>query len=190
MAKDKTDGGASRKARIKIPKQIAGVKIPKALRDSGKAAIRMAQDPGTRAMMSAGLMAAATAVAANARARNAGAANPTPDAAAKTMSDATQAAAETAQQIGAALIGAASEAAQRFFGLNEAKPATSASDAGPSGGSAQSVVEPDVRADASDPDVVETVPSPAAVAALKKAAAKAPAAKPRADDTPQANGVG
>ena len=122
MSKKKNaEAKASKASKTKIPKQIAGVKIPKTLRDSGKAALKLAQNPVAREMLSAGLMAAATAVAANSRAR-AAAANGGRDAA-DAMNDAATKASDNAAKIGLALATAAGSAAQRFFGLNEDAPA-------------------------------------------------------------------
>lgn len=122
--KKKAEAKASKAKATKIPKQIAGVKIPKSLRDGGKAAVKLAQNPVARELLSAGLMAAATAVAANSRAR-AAAANGGRDAA-DAVNDIATTASDNAAKIGMALVGAAGSAAQRFFGLNEGAPAKTA----------------------------------------------------------------
>lgn len=109
MAKDKAGkrAKADKDARSgpKIPKHIAGVKIPKALRDSGKAAIKLAQNPMARELLSAGLVAAASAVALKSQAKRGGASG---------MNGAAKGTDDMAD-IGAALAGAAGAAAQRFF---------------------------------------------------------------------------
>lgn len=70
MAKDGTkakDGTA--KTRIKIPKEIAGVKLPKELRRSAEALIEEARKPETIAMLASGVAAIAGAAAAAKAAR-------------------------------------------------------------------------------------------------------------------------
>jgi hypothetical protein len=111
----KKDAAKADKSKTKIPKQIAGVKIPKTLRDGGKAAMKLAQNPVARDLLSAGLVAAATAVAANSRARKA-AVDGTREAA-DTMAGAAATASTSAAKIGAALVDAAGSAAERFLGL-------------------------------------------------------------------------
>lgn len=154
MAKDKADKAhkAGKSAKTKIPKHFAGVKIPKALRESGKAAIRLSQDPAARELLSAGLMAAATAIAANSRARKV--AMDGGQQAKDAMGEAVHSASDSATKIGAALIGAASVAAQRFFKLDEQNAAeqnrgeasvgTDAAEAGTSPGEARSEPDPSV----------------------------------------------
>lgn len=118
MAKDKSKRGG--KSGMKIPKEIAGVRIPKALRDSGKVALKLAQTPAARELLSAGLLAAAAAVSAKSRSRNAGAAATTDPAA--NLADVANMAADNAGKIGAAFVSAASEAAQRFFAKDAPTP--------------------------------------------------------------------
>lgn len=121
MAKKKgVDAKADKpKSRTKIPKQIAGVKIPKTLRDSGKAAMKLAQNPVARELLSAGLVAAAAAVAANSRARKAAIDG------GRDVADAVTGAATTASSsaamIGAALVDAAGTAAERFLSAKDGK---------------------------------------------------------------------
>ena len=56
--------------KTKIPKRIAGVKLPKELRKTGEAILEKANSPAGREMLAAGLtMAAAAATAAVARSR-------------------------------------------------------------------------------------------------------------------------
>lgn len=116
MAKDKAGSGAKAK-KAKVPKHIGGVKIPKTLRDTGKAAIKLSRNPAARQLLTAGLAAAASAVASNERARKATVAGARE--AGDSMSDAADNAADAAGKIGAALIGAATSAAQRFLGLSD-----------------------------------------------------------------------
>ena len=111
MAKNK-DGGSG-KGGIKIPKQVAGIKIPKSLRASGKSVIEMAQNPATRQLLVAGLAAAATAVAtAQTRKNAARGGRQASDADGSGSSPASQGAGD----VGAALVGAFSAVAARFFG--------------------------------------------------------------------------
>lgn len=110
MAKNKSGGG---KAGAKIPKRIAGVKIPKGLRDSGDAAVKLAQSPMARELLSAGLAAAAAALAANSRARKA--AQQSGAEATDAFAQAAGTARESASKIGAAFVEAAGAAAQRLF---------------------------------------------------------------------------
>lgn len=118
MGKKKQAEGKSKAKKTKIPKEIAGVRIPKTLRDSGKAAVKLAQNPIARELLSAGLAAAATAIAANTRARKAAADGGAGVAGA--VNEAASAASDGAAKVGAAILDAAGDAAQRFFGLNEA----------------------------------------------------------------------
>jgi len=159
VAKDKSDkphkaGKAGKSAKTKIPKQIAGVKIPKSLRDSGKAAIKLSQNPAARELLSAGLMAAATAIAANSRARKA--AMDSGQQAKDAMGDAVHSASDSATKIGAALVGAASVAAQRFFKLDEHRSTKDGGDAPASGDAAD-------RTEAPAGDVASGVTATAAV---------------------------
>lgn len=140
MAKDKTAGG---KKGPRIPKQIAGVKVPKGLRDSGKAAVKFARSPMARELLSAGLVAAAAAVAANSRARKA--AQQSGAEASDAFAKAADTAAESASKIGAAFVEAAGAAAQRLFAsgkdgaanasapVDQAKAASKVVDAPPPG---------------------------------------------------------
>jgi len=107
------------KSKTKIPKQIAGVKIPKTLRDSGKAAMKLAQNPVARELLSAGLVAAAAAVSANSRARKAAVDGGRE--AADAVSGAATTASSSAAMIGAALVDAAGTAAERFLGAKGGK---------------------------------------------------------------------
>ena len=61
MAKD---GAKDGKKRIKVPKEIAGVKLPKELRRSAEALIEEARKPETIALLASGVAAIAGAAAA------------------------------------------------------------------------------------------------------------------------------
>lgn len=128
MAKDKADGRGKSdgKPSMKIPKEFGGVKVPKTLRKSGKVALKLAQNPVAREMLAAGLMAAATAVAANRNARRTG------QQGARNMADTLNEAADSmatgANKVGAALLAAAAEAAQRFLDGRACAPTTKTAD--------------------------------------------------------------
>src|SRR5687767_5300198 len=70
--------------KVKIPKRVAGVKIPKSVRDAGKSALKLAESPAVSETVAAALLAAAAALrdppatkrAAGAAADAAGAAGP------------------------------------------------------------------------------------------------------------------
>ena len=51
-----------KKAKLKIPKEIAGVKLPKEVRKKAKVAIALAENPMVRDLVAAGLTAAAAAL--------------------------------------------------------------------------------------------------------------------------------
>lgn len=172
MAKDKTSG---RKKGPKIPKQIAGVKIPKGLRDSGKAAVKFAQSPMARELLSAGMVAAAAAVAANSRARKT--ARQSGSEASDAFAQATNAAAESASQIGAAFVEAAGAAAQRLFGTG----ATAEQPQAAGGKSDVSVPEEEDSSASRVAEAPPTQPDPPATratASAKRVRANGPTAKP------------
>lgn len=60
--------GKKKKAKLKIPKEIAGVKVPKELRKTAKAAAALAENPMVRELLAAGLTAAAGVLTAKATA--------------------------------------------------------------------------------------------------------------------------
>ena len=85
----------------KIPKRIAGVKLPKELRKVGNALIEQAQSPEGRAMIGKGIGAvAALALAARAQAAHAPAPNPTSTPTGKPAAD-TDTSDSTASKAGA-----------------------------------------------------------------------------------------
>src|SRR5690349_9174486 len=85
--------------------------IPDALRDAGKRAADLAQNPYARSLLAAGLVAAAAALAANKNVRDATKRN------LKEATDAAEVAAENAGKVGLAIINAATEAVQRMMSL-------------------------------------------------------------------------
>lgn len=192
MAKTKDADAGSAKRKMKIPKEIAGVKIPKTLRDSGKAAMKLAQNPMARELLSAGLIATAAAVTANSRARKA--ARQSGKEAGEALSGAASAASDSATRIGAALVGAAEMAAQRFFGNDadasrdmppKAPRATPPRDAVPTGdaqageAAAETVVKPKpARAKVGANGSAGIAKARAAGAAKKARAAVMPKAEP------------
>lgn len=129
MAKDKASGGKSTSRAGKIPKQIAGVKIPKGLRDTGNAALKLAQSPAGRELLAAGLAAAAAAVAANSRVRRT--AQQSGREFNDTMTGAVDAAAQSAGKIGTAFVEAVSAAARQVVTPETVAPRTSDAAAGP-----------------------------------------------------------
>lgn len=178
MAKDKLAGG---KKGPKIPKQIAGVKVPKGLRDSGKAAVKFAQSPMARELLSAGLVAAAAAVAANSRARKA--AQQSGAEASDAFAKAADTAAESASKIGAAFVAAAGAAAQRLFATGDDKAASRRDEGATASKTADAPMRPD------RPVVTKAAPAKrtrANGAAGKPGQAKAPKAKPRPAGSPKA----
>jgi hypothetical protein len=58
----KGDGKKSKKDKVKIPKKIAGVKVSKAVRQAGKAALKLAETPAVSETVAAALLAAAAAL--------------------------------------------------------------------------------------------------------------------------------
>jgi len=79
MGKTKKAGGA--KGKLRLPKEIAGFKLPKELRKSGDALIEKANSPEGRQAIASGLAMVGGLVAANAaRKQAAAAATPAPEA--------------------------------------------------------------------------------------------------------------
>ena len=58
----KGDGKKGKMDKIKVPKKIAGVKVSKAVRKAGKAAIKLAETPAVSETVAAALLAAAAAL--------------------------------------------------------------------------------------------------------------------------------
>lgn len=85
--------------------------IPDALRDAGRRASDLAQNPYARSLLAAGLVTAAAALAANKNVRDATKRN------IKAATDAAEVGAENAAKIGTAIIDAATEAVQRLIAL-------------------------------------------------------------------------
>jgi hypothetical protein len=101
----------AKKNSAKLPKKIAGVKIPKKLRKSGGALIEMANTPAGRELIAAGLVAAGTALAAKTKQ-----ARRNPDDAPADRLDPAERGAQMAGQIGATLGAAANAALDRLLG--------------------------------------------------------------------------
>ena len=60
MAKDKSSGGGAKK--IKVPKEISGVKVPKKLRKLGNKAVKAAKNPVVSEVVAGAMLAAAAAL--------------------------------------------------------------------------------------------------------------------------------
>jgi hypothetical protein len=58
----KGDGKKGKKDKVKIPKRIAGVKVSKAVRQAGKTALKLAEQPAVSETVAAALLAAAAAL--------------------------------------------------------------------------------------------------------------------------------
>jgi hypothetical protein len=50
------------KVKVKVPKRIAGVKVPKSVREAGKSALKLAERPAVSETVAAALLAAAAAL--------------------------------------------------------------------------------------------------------------------------------
>ncbi|MGU3392241.1 hypothetical protein [Sphingomonas sp. M1A8_2b] len=111
MAKTKT-GTKSKTGKVKIPKQIGGMKVPKELRKKGEALIEKASTPQGREAITAGLaMAATVAVAAIERQRTKQTAAPAAEA--KSETAAPTAAAPSAAEATASRAAAAEDGPQK-----------------------------------------------------------------------------
>jgi len=99
------------KKNAKLPKTVAGVKIPKKVRKSGNKLIEAVGTPMGRELLAAGLVAAGAALAKAQKERR-----QTEPAAAEPRIDAAERGAQMAGQIGAALGAAANAALDRVFG--------------------------------------------------------------------------
>ena len=93
---------------VKLPKKIAGVKVPKKLRKSGNKLIEVANTPAGRELLAAGLIAAGAALAKAQKQKRHNAAEP--------AGDPAERGAEVAGQLGAAMGAAANAALDRLFG--------------------------------------------------------------------------
>ena len=87
--KAKSAGGDEIKVKIKVPKEVGGVKVPKQLRKAGKQALKLAQQPAVSEVVAGALLAAAAALRAppGEKGLAAAAANGAVDAARKTRTD-------------------------------------------------------------------------------------------------------
>jgi hypothetical protein len=148
-----------------------GADQAEALRDAGRRAADLAQNPYARSLLAAGLVAAAAALASNRSVREATRRN------VKAMTEAAEVGAENAGRIGVAIVNAATEAVQRMLNLGGAV-------AGGAGGPA-SAGEPSAPA----PAAPEPPSPPRAPRARKATAAppapEAPQAKPRKPRAPR-----
>lgn len=62
MAKDKDGGGKSGAGKIKVPKEVGGVKVPKQLRKLGNKAVKAARNPVVSEVVAGAMLAAAAAL--------------------------------------------------------------------------------------------------------------------------------
>ncbi|HEU4960123.1 MAG TPA: hypothetical protein VFT56_06915 [Sphingomonas sp.] len=99
-----------KKKAARLPKHIAGVKIPKAIRKSGGVLLQQANTPLGRELIAAGLVAAGAALAKKDDLRRAARAT------ADEAEDAAELGARMAGQIGGVVAAAANTALDRLFG--------------------------------------------------------------------------
>ena len=168
MAKNGSNGGGKSRAEEKPEKEETAAPwdaIPEALRDAGRRASEMAQNPYARSLLAAGLVTAAAALAANKNVRDTTRRN------LKEATDAAEVAADNASKIGAAIINAATEAVQRMINLAGAA-------ATPSEGT-----EPAAPPEAAPQPAPKRTTRPAAA---ESAAPKSGAAKPKASGATKA----
>jgi hypothetical protein len=137
MAKNGSSGGKGRKEDKPETEESAAPwdAIPEALRDAGRRATDLAQNPYARSLLAAGLVTAAAALAANKNVRDATRRN------LKDATDAAEVAADNASKIGAAIINAATEAVQRMINLAGAA-ATAEGEGGETSAPAKAAPEP------------------------------------------------
>jgi hypothetical protein len=106
MSKDDGKAKQGAKRRVKVPKEIAGVKLPKELRRSAEALIEQARKPETIALLASGVAAVAGAAAA-AKAAKRGAPTPPGESPAPAAPGAPGTRTDSADQITDALTAAA-----------------------------------------------------------------------------------
>lgn len=119
------------KVKLKVPKEVAGVKVPKGLRKQAKKMIEIIDSPAGRELAVAGLTLAASSLAAKASEGNAKGAV---KAIAEGVSRSRRAAGDGADaaDLGAILRAAAAEGARRFLaGFEEGQQAKSSGDTSP-----------------------------------------------------------
>lgn len=104
------------KKSTKLPKKIAGVKIPKKVRKSGGKLLKVANTPAGRELIAAGLLAAGGALARAQQARRGETDT------GEHATDPAERGAQMAGQIGAAVTAAASAALDRLFGDGGSSP--------------------------------------------------------------------
>lgn len=141
--------------------------IPDALREAGRRATDLAQNPYARSLLAAGLVTAAAALAANKNVRETTRRN------LKDATDAAEVAADNAGKIGVAIINAATEAVQRMINLTSA-----AADQSPA------------AAGGSDSAAPDPAPSPAPKRATEDGSAEATSPKPRAPQSKTMSNAG
>ena len=107
------------KSSVKLPKQVAGVKVPKGLRKQAETLIGFIGSPAGRELAAAGLTLAATALTAKSTDSKVKGAD---KAAARTMVGKARSAESDAADLGAVLSAAVAEGARRFLqGFEEGK---------------------------------------------------------------------
>lgn len=107
------------KAKLKLPKEVAGVKVPKGLRKQAKKLLEIIDSPAGRELAAAGLTLAATSLAAKA---SDGKAKSTIRSVAREAVDKSRSGTKDAADLGAILSAAVAEGARRFLqGFEEGK---------------------------------------------------------------------
>jgi hypothetical protein len=149
------------KAKLKIPKEVAGVKVPKELRREAKRALKLADSPAVRELAVAGLTIAAQSVLDKARAARV-----------KTEATSIRPAKLDVLELGDMLRAAAMEGARRFLeGFEQGQAANRTAPAAPGAAAkpkARAAVKPKAKATAK--------PKPKATAKPKKPTPRRPAA--------------
>lgn len=172
MAKGDKDKAAADKASTPSDKAdeaaAAWDAIPEALRDAGKRAAEMAQNPYARSLLAAGLVAAAAALASNKNVREATRRN------VRSATEAAEIGADNAGKIGVAIVNAATEAVQRMLNLGGVAAAGEAP-AGEAPPAKTSAPKPAPRKRAAPSAPKAAKPKPAAAATPKPRVNKAPA---------------
>ena len=161
--------------------------VAEALRDAGKRASDLAQNPYARSLLAAGLVAAAAALASNKNVRDVTKRN------LRAATDAVEVGADNAGKIGLAIVNAATEAVQRMLtlgavaggaastgGAAKAKSSTAPKRAKPA---AKAPARKAPAKSAAKPTKAATSTAKSAAAPARKAPAKTAAAKPASKST-------